>query len=144
MLIDTGAGGGNYVSLAFWKSVQSWGGKAVARKLSSRGKGVLLVANPDNSGVPGMQILGSTVLPIVFPPEDRVRNILVRVVQDLPYGFIFRIKFLSGEPQRHSSREGEGLPTVARGTMVAVPEAHKRSVLRGAAPRHRPILAPRG
>ena len=73
--------------MAFWKSFQAWGGKAVSRKLSSRGKHALLAllaANPDNSRVPGMQILGSTVLPIVFPPEDRVRNILVRVVQDLP------------------------------------------------------------
>lgn len=29
VLLDTGAGGGNYVSFAFWLSVQKWGGLAI-------------------------------------------------------------------------------------------------------------------
>ena len=80
IMIDTGAGGGNYVSLSFWESIQSWGGSAVHRQLSVKGKFSLLTANPTGSKEPGMTILGSTVLPIVLPPDGHVRNITVRVV----------------------------------------------------------------
>ena len=93
ILIDTGAGGGDYVSLAFWKSVQSWGSSAGRRKLKRRGKGSLQAANPAGSKVPGMEIMGSTVLPIVLPPEDRARDIAVRIVRDLPYAFILGASF---------------------------------------------------
>ena len=108
VLTDTGAGDGNYVSLGFWKSVQSWRGKAVSRKLSSRGKGALLAANPDSSGVPGMQIVGWTVLKIVFPREDCVRNILVRVVPDLPYRFILGASFFRANRSVISIEKGKG------------------------------------
>lgn len=75
MLTNTGAGGGNYVSLAFDNSLQSWGGSAVSGELSSKEEGALLAANLASSGVPGMSILGFTVLSIVLTSEDRVRNI---------------------------------------------------------------------
>ncbi|CAN0570094.1 unnamed protein product, partial [Laminaria digitata] len=93
ILIDTGAGGGNYISLAFWSSVRSWGGSAGRRKLNRRGRGSLQAANPAGSKVPGMEIMGSTVLPIVLPPEDRARDISVRVVKGLPYAFILGASF---------------------------------------------------
>ena len=55
-----------------------------------------------------MQILGSTVLPIVFPPEDRVRNILVRVVEDRPNGFISGASFFRANGSVISLEKGKG------------------------------------
>ena len=71
ILIDRGAGGGNYISLAFWSSVQSWGGSAGRRKLSRRGRGSLQAANPAGSNLPGLEIVGSTMLLVVLPPVDK-------------------------------------------------------------------------
>ena len=84
ILIDTGAAVDNYILLTFWSSVQTWGGSAGRRKLSLRGRGSLQAANPAGTKVPVMEIVGSTVMPIVLPPDDEARNILVRIVRDLP------------------------------------------------------------
>ena len=81
----------------FGRAFSRGGGEAVSGKLCSRGKGALLAANPDNSGVPGMQILGSIVLAIVFPLEDRVKNIWVQAVHDLRYGFILGERFFQAK-----------------------------------------------
>ena len=93
VLVDTGAGGGNYSSAAFVRSVErsGRGGQSV---MSSRGQGWLRAANPTNSAVPPMRISGSCELPLVFSPEDRVRKVLVRVVEGLPYGLIIGAAFL--------------------------------------------------
>ena len=45
-------------------------------------------ANPASSATPPMIIAGSCELPLVFNPEDGVREVLVWVVEDLPYGLI--------------------------------------------------------
>ena len=58
ILIDTGAGGGNYISPAIWSNVRSLQGNIAQRKLSRRGKGSLQAANPVGSKVPGIEILG--------------------------------------------------------------------------------------
>ena len=108
ILIDTGAGGGNYVSLVFWKSVQAWGGVAGRRKLSRRGGGSLRAANPAGSKVPGMEIIGSTVLPVVLPPEDKARDIAVRVVKGLPYAFILGASYFRANNSVISLGEGKG------------------------------------
>ena len=56
--------------------------------VAARGKS-LQAANPPDGCVPGMVILGMTVLHIVLPPDDIVRNIQVRVIKGLPHAFIF-------------------------------------------------------
>lgn len=93
VLIDTGAGGGDYASKAFVRSIEQ---NARGREsiMSTRGRGLLRAANPTNSAVPPMDILGSTDIPLVFPPEDQVRNVTVRVVEGLPYGLIVGAAFL--------------------------------------------------
>ena len=106
ILIDTGAGEGNYISMAFWRSIQSWGGSAGQRKLNRRGSGSLQAANPVGSKAPGMEIVGTTVLPVVLPPEDRARDIAVRVVRGLPYAFNPRCKLLQDQQQRGLTRRG--------------------------------------
>ena len=62
--------------------------------MNTRGKGLLRAANPTNRGVPPMNKLGSIDIPLVFPPEDQVRNVTVRVVEGLPYGSIVGAAFL--------------------------------------------------
>ena len=91
ILFDTGAGGGNYMSVALWSTLKKW--EVVRRQLNSKGKGALQAANPSNSKIPPMRVLGSSVVPIVFAPEDKVRNVAVRVVEGLPYGFIIGAGF---------------------------------------------------
>lgn len=93
VLIDTGAGGGNYASEAFIKSIQKhlFNGESI---VSTKGKGLLRAANPTDSQVPPMKIIGSAHLPLVFPPEDQVRMLTVRVVDSLPYGLIMGAAFL--------------------------------------------------
>lgn len=93
VFLDTGAGGGNYASESFIKSVESTArhGHSIINK---RGQGLLTAANPADSKVPPMKILGSTELPLVFPPEDRVHVVTVRVVDSLPYGLIIGAAFL--------------------------------------------------
>lgn len=52
-----------------------------------------------------MEIVGSTVLPVVLPQEDQDRNISIRIVHDFPYALnvgasFFRLRgtvFLLGE-----------------------------------------------
>ena len=108
ILIDTGAGGGDYVSLAFWRSIQSWGGIAGRRKLSRRGRGSLQAANPAGSKVPGMEIIGSTMLPIALPLEDKARDISVRIVRDFPYDFILGASLFRSNNSVISLGEGKG------------------------------------
>ena len=92
VLLDTGAGGGNYVSGTFWESICKWGG-IPNRNIDKRGAGVLKAANPETSKVPPMEILGSSTIPIIFPPEDRVRNVSVRVVKGFPYALVLGAAF---------------------------------------------------
>ena len=91
VLLDTGAGGGNYASHRWWKSLVPWGN--VTGKLCTIGSGFLRAANPSGSNIPPMRIRGSAVIPIRFHPKDRVRKVWVRVVDGLPYGFILGASF---------------------------------------------------
>lgn len=92
-LLDTGAGGGNYASVAFIESVErtQHGGKSM---ISTRGKGVLRAANPTNSKVPPMETVGTCILPLTFAPVDRVFKVRVRVVPGLPFGLILGAAFM--------------------------------------------------
>ena len=62
--------------------------------MSPRGQGWLRAANPTSSAVSPMKISGLCEVPLVFSPEDRVRKVLVWVVEDLPYGLIIGAAFL--------------------------------------------------
>ena len=91
ILLDAGAEGGSYMSVALYCTLRQWGG--VNQKLSARGKGALHAANPTHCNIPPMRVLGSARIPIVFLPEDCVHNIAVRIVEGLPYGFILGARF---------------------------------------------------
>lgn len=92
-LVNTGAGGGSFASKSFIQAVQThaFQGDSI---MSKHGKGSLSAANPSDSKVPPMNIVGSAHLPLIFPPEDKVRIVTVRVVEKLPYGFILGAAFL--------------------------------------------------
>ena len=72
------------------------------------GSGSLQAANPVGSKVPGMEIVATTVLPVVLPPEDRARDIAVRVVRGLPYAFILGASFFRTNSSVISLGEGKG------------------------------------
>lgn len=128
ILLDTGAGGGNYASAKFIKAVQCH----VYSNLpivSKRGRGFLRTANPtDSSDVTSISIVGTTVLPLVFPPVDRVFRTRVRIVDKLPIGFI-----LGAACMRHYSSsiifEGTGLFQPAKDSpgVPLLPSAVSRS-----------------
>ena len=93
VLVDTGCGGGSYCSEAFIAAVQKhcFHGDSV---VSATGRGTLRAANPKDSQVPPMQVIGSARLPILFPPDEKVRTITFRVVRKLPHGCIVGASFL--------------------------------------------------
>lgn len=91
--LDTGAGGGNYASAAFVHSVAR-SGKGGRSMMRSRGQGLLRGANPTNSATPPMNISGSCELLLVFILGDKVRNVVVRVVEDLRYQLIVGAAFV--------------------------------------------------
>ena len=83
-----------------------------------RGQGWLRAANAARSATPPMKIAGSCELPLVFRPEDRVRKVLVRVVQDLSYGLIIGVAFfLEEKRKRYQLRSRRGLQASARLTV---------------------------
>lgn len=93
VLLDTGAGGGNYASLKFIRAVEctEYRGR---NTISKRGRGFLRAANPTGSEVAPMKIIGTSLLPLVLPPVDRVFRARVRVVEDLPVGLILGAAFM--------------------------------------------------
>ena len=93
VLVDTGAGGGNYASAAFVHTGEH-SGRGGRSMIGPRGQGWLRAANLRISTTPPMKIAGSCKLPLVFTPENRVREVLVRVVEDLPYGLIIGAAFV--------------------------------------------------
>ena len=105
VLLDSGAGGGNYASASFVRGIErsEYKGKNM---ISRRGKGRLLAANPINSKVPPMDILGTCLLALVFPPIDGIFRAKVRVVKGLPYGLVLGTEFMS----RHESLLSFGRP----------------------------------
>ena len=93
VLLDSGAGGGNYASTAFIRGVErtEYAGRNM---ISKRGRGRLRAANPENSGVPPMDILGTRIIFLVFPPVDGIFGAKVRVVEGLPVGVILGTAFM--------------------------------------------------
>ena len=98
ILLGSGAGGGNYASASFVRGIErsEYKGKNM---ISRRRKGRLLAANPIDSNVPPMDILGTCLLALVFPPIDGIFRARVRVVKGLPYGLVLGTEFMS----RHES-----------------------------------------
>ena len=133
VLVDTGAGGGNYASESFVRSVERnvRGGQ---RMISSKGKGWLRAANPTQSGVPPMNIIGSCDIPLVFSPEDRVRRLTVRVVKGLPYGLILGAAFLRQNESVINFAEGGGFKPAPESPWVPLRSAGERLAHAPAAP----------
>ena len=65
VLLDSGAGGGNYASAKFFHEIEQadYGGRNM---MSKKGKGRLREANPENSKEPPMSILGTCLISVVF------------------------------------------------------------------------------
>ena len=73
-----------------------------------------------------MEVVGSTVLPVVFPPDDKARNTSVRVVRGLPYALSLRASFIRSRSSVLLLRDGKGFqPSPARGPVGAVPAAER-------------------
>ena len=117
VLVDSGVGGGNYASLAFIETVQTnlWGGKAI---ISSAGKGFLRAANPKDSAIPPMEVIGSCVIPVMFPPINRVFRISFRDVRDLLYAVVLGAAFMKRHHSTISFREKEGFKPTPESTWV--------------------------
>lgn len=69
-----------------WRSHRRWG--AVLGKLSTRGRGLLHAADLTDSGASTVRVRGPATDPLVFHPDNRVRNVTVRVAHKVPSGFI--------------------------------------------------------
>ena len=87
--------------------------------ISSKGKGLLRTANPIQSGIPPMNIVGSCETQLVFMPEDPVKRMTVRVVEGLPCGLILGAEFLRQTWERTQLREGRRLQASSRIAMGA-------------------------
>ena len=93
-LLDTGAGGGDYVSVSFWLTILDWSGNRLILRTRKSDRGALRAANPNGSTVPPLRIIGSSVIPVLFPLETRARKVRIRVVKGIPYSFILGASFL--------------------------------------------------
>ena len=93
MLVDSGAGGGNYASAKLIHEIEQaeYNGRNM---ISKRGKGRLRAATPVDSKEPPMTILGTCILFLVFPPVDGMFAMRVRVVEQLPIGLIMGTAFM--------------------------------------------------
>lgn len=88
-MLDTGAGGGSYISVEMWLGLKRRFGLRIDRSSA----GALRAANPTDGKVPPMRILGSVPVPVLFANDSRARTIVVRVVEALPYAFILGADF---------------------------------------------------
>ena len=105
VLVDTGAGGVNYVSRQFIESIEEpdgWGKSPV----NPTEKDLLSAANPKNSAVPPMEVVGSCLLPLVFAPVDQIFRVKNRVVKGLPYAMVLGAAFMT-DHQSIISFDGE-------------------------------------
>ena len=93
MLVDSGAGGGNYASAKLIHEIEQaeYNGRNM---ISKRGRGRLRAATPTDSKEPPMTILGTCILFLVFPPVDGIFAMKVRVVEQLPIGLIRGTAFM--------------------------------------------------
>lgn len=93
--------GARCLSSSLGRSVRLWGGGC---SLNKSGRRALQAAHPRNNSIPPMKVAGSTVLLLVFAPEDKVRSVRVRVVEYLPYRCILDDIFLKSHNSRLSFR----------------------------------------
>ena len=117
VLVDTGAGGGNYTSLSFTKTVEGHlhEGRSI---INSSGKGFLRAANPRDSDVSPMEVIGSCLIPLIFTPVYRVFRVPFRVVRDLPYAVVLGTAFMKENKSVLSFNENEGFKPTPDSTWV--------------------------
>lgn len=78
VLLNTGTGGGTYISLHLYKNLGAWGSKSLP--LRRYGGGQLKAANPSYTHVLPMNVVGLMILPLVFHPEDRILDVSLHIV----------------------------------------------------------------
>ena len=109
VLVDSGAGGGNYASETFIGTVQSTlPGKEQKSIIAPVGRVYLRAANPQTSNTPPMKVIGTCILPLVFKRVDRVFQVTARVVTGLPYAIVIGTAFLWEYHSVLSFNEAEG------------------------------------
>lgn len=79
------------MSTELWRSLRKW--EVVLEKLREQGRGLLHAANPAINGVAPMRVCGFTTIPQVFHPDNRIREVTIRVVRKLSYGLIIGESF---------------------------------------------------
>ena len=94
VLVDTGAGGGNYVSRQFIESIEERKGCGKSL-IHPTGKGLLSASNPKYSAVPPIEVVGSCLLPLGFAPVDQIFRVKLRVVKGLPYAMVLGAAFMT-------------------------------------------------
>ena len=87
--------------------------------ISSAGKGFLRAANPRNSDVSPMEVIGSCVIHMVFSPVDRVFRISFRIVRDLLYAVVLGVAFMKARHSTISFRDKEGFRPTTESTRVS-------------------------
>lgn len=103
-MLDTGAGGGSYISVDMWLRLK----RRLGLSIDVSSAGALQAANPAASKVPPMRILGSVPVPVLLANDSRVRTVVVRVVQALPYAFILGADFFRTHFSTIDFRPGKG------------------------------------
>ena len=99
----------SYMSLAFYHMIAKWG--RLAMSIRTDGKGALHAVSLLSNNPTPMQILGSTYLPLRFPPETRVRRIKFGVVGGFSYGLIVGVDYLRNKESIFDFRPGKGART---------------------------------
>lgn len=130
VLVDSGAGGGNDGSSAFIQGVERrpYGGNNI---MSKQGRGRLRAANPSDSDVPPMTILGTACFFLVFPSIDETFGVSVRVVEGLPVGLILGMVLHASIPEhtrlwRYGTRMVSTVAHVVQNTIAAMTGASER------------------
>ena len=109
ILLDTGAGGGSFISLALWIGLRR---KFPKLRLNTLDAGYLAAANPSDLDVAPMAIKGSVKIPVVLTGDATVRTIRVRVVVGLPYAFIVGASYFRTNRSVLNFGEGKGLQPI--------------------------------
>ena len=94
--VETGAGVGDYASMALTKAVEVGGivGRGGGGAIVNPTRKELIVPPIPNSIVPPMTVVGSCLLPLVFVPIDRVFRATVWVAPGFPYALDLGATFM--------------------------------------------------
>ena len=101
-------GGDNNALMAFIKEVEASGIRGGKSSATPTAKGLLRDTNPSDSAVPSMAVVGSCVLPLIFPPVDCVSSVTVRVDPGLPAALVLNAAFMREHTSVIISDKGEG------------------------------------